>query len=516
MAKSDRVIRFIEMLTNTKGPAAGTPFLLRDWQKDIVRGIYDPQTEDNRRRVRHALITMPRKNGKTELAAGLVLYHLLADGEINGEVYSAAANRDQAAHIFNVAAAMIRADPDLSSLVNIIESQKRIVHYASGSYYKALSSDAKSKHGFNASCIVYDELAQAPNRELYDVLVTSTSARAQPLTVVISTTSSNPSSVMSELVDYGRKVKDGVIEDPTFYPVIYQAPLDADPWDEDTWFACNPALGDFRSLEEMRERAEKAKHIPSIESSFRNLYLNQPVDADERFLSSGDWDACSASVDPEALIGRRCFGGLDLSSTQDLTSLMLVFPDDNNPPNYDVLCWFWSAGDTLRERGERDRVPYAVWRDQGYLEAPKGRAIDKRAVVFRMAEIASRYDVQGIAFDRWRMKDLKRLLADEGIEVPLLDWGQGFKDMAPAVDALETAVLNGHIRHGGHPVLRWNVSNASITMDPAGARKIDKARSIGRIDGLIALTMAIGLAVRSQEPLRSPYEEGRPEGFLFL
>ena len=227
MAKSDRVIRFIEMLTNTKGPAAGTPFLLRDWQKDIVRGIYDPQTEDNRRRVRHALITMPRKNGKTELAAGLVLYHLLADGEINGEVYSAAANRDQAAHIFNAAAAMIRADPDLSSLVNIIESQKRIVHYASGSYYKALSSDAKSKHGFNASCIVYDELAQAPNRELYDVLVTSTSARAQPLTVVISTTSSNPSSVMSELVDYGRKVKDGVIEDPTFYPVIYQAPLDA-------------------------------------------------------------------------------------------------------------------------------------------------------------------------------------------------------------------------------------------------------------------------------------------------
>ena len=181
-----------------------------------------------------------------------VLYHLLADGEINGEVYSAAANRDQAAHIFNAAAAMIRADPDLSSLVNIIESQKRIVHYASGSYYKALSSDAKSKHGFNASCIVYDELAQAPNRELYDVLVTSTSARAQPLTVVISTTSSNPSSVMSELVDYGRKVKDGVIEDPTFYPVIYQAPLDADPWDEDTWFACNPALGDFRSLEEMR------------------------------------------------------------------------------------------------------------------------------------------------------------------------------------------------------------------------------------------------------------------------
>lgn len=347
------------------------------------------------------------------------------------------------------------------------------------------------------------------------MLTTSTAARAQPLTIVISTTSSDPTHVMSELVEYGKKVRDGVIKDPTFAPVIYQAPPEADPWDETVWHACNPALGDFRSIDEMRTFAARAKRVPSLELVFRNLYLNQPVDADQRFLSSADWDAGTTPVDLEQLEGRPCFGGLDLSSTQDLTALVLVFPDDDYPPSYDVLAWFWSAGDTLRERGERDRVPYALWRDQGYLEAPPGRAIDKGAVVRRLAEVTSRFDVQGIAFDRWRIADLKKALADDGLEVPLVDWGQGFRDMAPAVDALETAVLTGRLRHGGHPVLRWNAANACITQDPAGSRKIDKARSTGRIDGLVALAMAIGLAERTSGPVRSPYED-REGGFLVL
>ena len=516
IAKSERVIRFIENLTNTAGPAAGTPFILRDWQKDIIRSIYDPQTEDGRRIVRTALITMPRKQGKTELAAALALFHLLADGELNGQIYSAAADKHQASIVFNAAAAMVRADPELAALVNIVESTKRIVHYASGSFYQALSSDARTKHGFNASALICDELAQWPKRDLYDVLTTSTAARAQPLTVAISTTSSDPTHVMSELLEYGRKVNSGIIEDPTFHATIYQAPADADPWDEAVWHACNPALGDFRSLEEMRTFAERAKRIPSLESVFRNLYLNQPVDADKRFLSSADWDAGAVPVDIEALDGRPCYGGLDLSSTTDLTALVLVFPDDNDPPNYDVLCWFWSAGDSLRERGDRDRVPYQTWRDQGFLEAPPGRAIDKGWVVARLADVMNRFDVRGIAYDRWRIQELKKSLADEGLDVPLIDWGQGFASMGPAVDALETAVLNGRLRHGGHPVLRWNAANACISMDPAGSRKIDKARSIGRIDGLVALAMAIGLAARLETPQRSPYERDRPEGFLVL
>jgi phage terminase large subunit-like protein len=516
MGKADRVIEFIENLTNTAGPNAGQPFKLRDWQIEIVRSIYDPVHDDGLRVVRTALISMPRKQGKTELCAALALYHLLADGEKNGQVYSAAAERGQAAIVFNAAAAMVRADLELNAMVNIIETQKRIVHYASGSFFQAISSDARSKHGFNASAVICDELAQWKKRDLFDVLTTSTSARAQPLTVVISTTSSDPNSCMSELVDYTRKLKAGIIEDPSFYGIVYEAPLDADPWDEKVWHAANPALGDFRSLEEMRTFADRARRIPSLESVFRNLYLNQPVDADQRFIASADWDACNTSVDLEALAGRTCYGGLDLSSTQDLTSLVLVFPDDEDPPGYDVLVWFWTAGDTIRERGDRDRVPYALWRDQGFLEATPGRAIDKSYVVARLAEIMALYDVQGVSYDRWRIDEFKKFLSDAGIEVPLSEFGQGFRDMAPAVDALETAILNGRLRHGGHPVLRWNASNASVEMDPAGSRKLAKQRSIGRIDGLVALAMAVGLASKAQGPERSPYEYDRPDGFLCL
>lgn len=518
MGPADRVIAFVELLTQTAGPAAGQPFRLRDWQKALIRGIYDPETPDGRRAVRQALITMPRKNGKTELCAALALYHLLADGEINGQVYSAAADRHQAALVFNAACAMVRADPELASYVNIVESAKRIVHYRSGSFFQALSADHRSKHGFNASAVIYDELAQAPNRNLYDVLTTSTGARAQPLTIVISTQSSDRNHVMTELVDYGRKVQAGVIDDPGFHAAIYAAPEDADIWDEAVWRACNPALGDFRSLEEMRAFAERAKRVPSLESVFRALYLNQPVDADQRFLGSADWDACATPVDADALAGRPCWGGLDLGSTQDLTALVLVFPDEaQDPPGYDVACWFWTAAEGLRERGDRDRVPYALWRDHGFVETTPGRAIDKAHVARRLAEIAGRYDVLGVAYDRWRIEELRPRLADEGCELPLQPWGQGFRDMAPAVDALETAVLNRRLRHGGHPVLRWNAANAAVAMDPAGQRKLDKARGSGRIDGLVALTMAMGLAERAAAPARSIYDsDERMGGFLFV
>lgn len=300
-----RVIEFIQQLTHTSGPAAGHPFVLRDWQLDIIDRIYGPVHEDMRRKVRTALITMPRKQGKTELCAALALYHLLGDGEKGAQVYSAAADRSQASLIFNAAATMIRNDAELEDIVNIVESQKRIVHHATGSFYQAISSESRSKHGFSASAIIYDELAQAPNRQLYDVLTTSTGARAQPLTLVISTMNSDTRSIMYELYDYGLKCRDGQIEDETFCPIIYQADADADIWDEQVWFDCNPALGDFRSLEEMRMMAERAKRMPAAEATFRNLYLNQCVDAEQRFLNSADWLACKHPVDLHALEGRE-------------------------------------------------------------------------------------------------------------------------------------------------------------------------------------------------------------------
>lgn len=504
MARSDRIIQFIELLTITSGSHAGQPFKLRDWQKAIIRDIYDPSDDNNRRAIRTALLTMGRKNGKTQLAAALCLVHLLGpECEPRGQIYSAAADRSQAAIIFNEAAAMIRADAELSQLVNIIESTKRIVHYGSGSFYQAVSSDAKTSHGYSASCIIYDELAQAPNRHLYDVLTTSTAARAEPLTIVISTMSSDPNSVMSELVDYGRKIRDGVLIDPHFVPFIYEVAQDLDPWDEDSWYLANPALGDFRSLDEMRQYALQAKRIPTREATFRNLYLNQAVDADQAFISSIDWDLCSDTIDIAALRGRPCWAGLDLSSTTDLTALVLYFPEDGGA----IIPFFWVPDECISLREDTDKVPYRTWRDMGLLEANPGRAIDRLAIAMRLAQISADYDIRGIAYDRWRFEDLNKTLSDEGIDLPLKAWGQGFRDMAPAIDALEAAILDRKIAHAGHPILTWNMSNAVVTMDPAGARKIAKDKSIERVDGIIALAMALGLHAREPGPLEYDFSQ---------
>jgi phage terminase large subunit-like protein len=499
---TQRVIAFVEQLTFTSGPSAGTPFELRDWQLNILESIYGPVHDDGRRVVRTALITMPRKQGKTELAAALALYHLLGDDEKGGQVYSAAADRYQAALVFNAAATMIRNDPELAEHVKIIDSQKRIVHHASGSFYQAISSESRTKHGFSASCIIYDELAQAPNRDLFDVLTSSTGARAQPLTIVISTMSPHKHSIMYEVYDYGLKVRDGTVQDETFAPIIFQAPEDSDIWDESVWHECNPALGDFRSLEEMRTFAERAKRIPASEAAFRNLYLNQLVDAESRFLNSVDWLAGKQAIDIESLRGRPCWGGLDLSSTTDLTALVLIFPMDGGEIH--TLAYFFVPDERLHDRASRDRVPYPVWRDQGHILTTPGRAIDKSFIVHKLAEVNAMFDLQGIAYDRWRIEDLLKMLTDENIELNLVPWGQGFKDMGPAVDHLETAILDGSLRHDS-PVLDWNASNAVVTQDPAGARKIAKDKCYDRVDGLVSLCMALGLYNREPPPFESVY-----------
>jgi len=500
LTRVERVIAFVESLKITSGRGAGGPLKVREWQKDIISSIYGPTDEDGLRLIRTALITMPRKNGKTGLTAALALCHLFGpEAEARGQVYSAAADKNQAAILYREMKAMIEVDESLSARAVIRDFNKTIEDAETGSVYQALSSDARTKHGFSASCIIYDELAQAPDRELYDVLTTSTAAREEPLSIVISTQTNDPHHVMSELVEYGRKVLGGVIDDPTFHATIYEAPMEADPWDEATWYASNPALGDFRSLPEMRTYAAQARRIPAREATFRNLYLNQPVSADERFLPVTEWDACASPVDIDTLRGRPCWGGLDLSSNRDLTALVLYFPEDGGA----ILPFFWVPGDAIEEREDRDRVPYRVWVQQGHIEATNGRAIDRRAIAKRMAEIASAFDVRGIAYDRWRFDDLSVVLADEGIDLAMKPWGQGYKDMGPAVDVLEALVLDRGLKHGGHPVLTWCVSNAVVTTDPAGARKLDKAKSIDRIDGIIALTMAIGLHAR--EPATPEY-----------
>jgi phage terminase large subunit-like protein len=496
--RAGRVIAFIETLPITSGVFAGKKFRLREWQKRWIRKVY--RTRRGKRIVRTALLTMPRKNGKTQLVAALALCHLIGpEAEPRGQVYSAAADRDQAAIMFREMEAMIQATPWMVARCNIQRFAKKIEDLESGSVYAALSSDARKAHGLSPSFFAYDELAQAADRHLYDNLRTGGGARLEPLGIVISTQSSDPHHVMSELTDYGRKLNDGVIENEQFSATIYEASENADPWDERVWRACNPALGDFRSLADMRAEAEVARRMPSAEAAFRNLYLNQRIDPVVHFLPKADWDACAVAPRSEKLRGAVCFGGLDLALRQDLTALVLFFPDEAG--GGDVLSWFWLPEEGLRDKAVKDSAPYDVWRTQGLLETTTGRVVDARAVARRCAQITAQFDLRGLAYDRWRIEEFKKTLGDEGIELPLVEYGQGYKDMAPALDAVEAEVLNHRLRHGGHAVLNWNCSNCVVEIDPAGNRKLtkDPKKSRGRIDGMVALCMAVGLAHRENE-----------------
>lgn len=506
LTRAERVRAFIETLKVTSGVLAGQNLKLRDWQWErIVKPMYEVDA-GGQRIVRHVLLTLPRKNGKTQLAAALALCHLVGpEAEPRGQVVSGASDRKQATLIFREMVAMILADPELSDRVNILRHSKVLEDLVTGSTYEALSSDARRAHGLSTSFVVMDELAQWLHRDLYDALVTAGAARASPLYVVISTQSHNPNHVMSELVQYGRRVADGTIPDPSFLPVIYAAPEDADPWAEETWRACNPALGDFRSLEELRTAADQARALPAREPAFRLLYLNQPVDAETRFLNARDWRACQAPAQDDAfgammLTKQRCILGLDLSSTTDLTALVAWFPTARL-----LKAWFWMPADNLEEAERRDRVPYLLWARQGLIEATPGRAIDKRFVVHRMGELTKDYQVEACAADRWRLDEIERLMADAGVKIKVIEHGQGWKDMGPAIDAFETAVLRKELRHPGHSVLDMCVANAQTVTDPTGARKLVKAREHGRIDGLVAAVMAIGAAAKMPAPKKSVY-----------
>jgi len=458
---------------------------------------------------------MARKNGKTELAAALCLAHLCGPlASLNQQIYSAAADRYQAALIFRAMESMILQDAELTDMLRINRSTKHIFHDESNSFYSALSSDAKTKHGFNPAFVIYDELAQAPNRHLYDVLSTATGAQAEPLVFVISTQSADDNSIMSELVDYGIKVNEGIVNDPSFRLFLYQVEMDQDPWDTKLWKIANPGLGDFRSFEEMNQFAERAKRVPSMEATFRNLYLNQRVSATNHFLTPSVWQANTGPLTfPDlyaSLLGQPCYGGLDLSQKNDLTALVLAFP---LPEGYfAVLPFFWSPGDGLQDREDRDKAPYTLWASQGFLEAKPGKTIDYRWVAQKLGELSQEFNIECVAFDRWRIDDFKRDCEEMGVEVPLVPHGQGFKDMGPVVEIVEDLVSEEKLQHAMHPVLTWNASNTVLETSPAGDRKFTKAKSTGRIDGVVAMGMALRVAVTEGET-ESTYEE---EGLMVL
>lgn len=498
---AERVILFIESLPCTKGFGSGEPIKLLPFQRDWITAIC-AEGSDGLRIVRTAVLSAGRGNGKTVLIAGLCLAALVGPlAEARAEVYSAAATRDQAALIFNEIEAWIVRVPWLKARLNVQRFAKKIEDMESGSIYKALASDGPAAHGLAASFIACDELAQWKRRELYDVLVTSQGKRKQPLMCIISTQSPNPSNVLSELLDYGERINSGEIEDRTFHSRLYAVPETASPWDESQWHLANPGLGVIRSLEEMQQEARRAQRMPTFEAAFRNLYLNQRVDAEPKAILPLEWEMCAGKVSTDALRGRRCWGGLDLSATRDMSAFALYFPDDGGA----VLTQFWLPKDGIAEKQETDRVPYKAWADAGHVTLTPGAAINKAFIVAHLAQIAATYKLQGIAFDRWGMPELQRIMAEDGVKLPLVEHGQGFKDFGPSTSAFEAAMLDGRLNHGGNPVLRWQSSNLVYETDPAGNRKPAKNRAIDRIDGMCALIMAIGAASRTAPKRKSVY-----------
>lgn len=497
LTRAERVIKFIESLRITSGVHAGRKFLLRDWQKKIVRAWYAPG-------VRTGLLSIGRKNGKTSLCSAVALAHLLGpEQERRGQIVVGASDRDQSALIFDEVEAFIADDEAFASECNVQRHAKIIEHLPSGSKFRALSSDAKKAHGLSPSVVILDELAQwgsGTGRALYDALTTAGGARKSPLTIVISTQSADDHALMSQLVDYAKAVTAGSIDDPTFAGFVFEIPEDLDVFDEKNWVLANPAIGDFRSLKDMRTLAERARHMPTLESSFRNLFCNQRVDAEERWIAGALWDLCRGAIDLDALIGQRCLGALDLGSVRDLTSFSLFWPESGA-----LMCWSWCPADNLRAREDTDRVPYTVWAEQGHIEPTPGKATDKRVVALRLAEICARFQPEAIGFDQWGITELERILGEGGITLPpMKPFGQGYKSMSPAMKAFEERVLNRRLVHSGNPLLTWAISNVAIERDAAGNMKPSKERSRERIDPAVASIMAVGLA--ASEPQAVEFE----------
>jgi len=500
LTRGERNIAWIEQYCRVpEGAHVGAPVVLRPWQRAMIRAIYDTPT-------RRAILSMGRKNGKTSFTAFLLLLHLVGpEARRNGQLCSAAQSRDQAALLFALACKCVRQSPELLSYVTMRDTRKEIACDELGTIYRALSADASTNYGLSPALVIHDELGQVkgPRSELYDALETAAGAQAEPLSVIISTQAPTDADLLSVLID------DAIAgEDPTVKLTLHTAPADADPFAPETWAMSNPAIGDFLNAEEVARQAEDARRMPSREASFRNLILNQRINTHSPYIPPAVWKANGGEPEMDAFEEFAVVGGLDLSSRNDLTALVFAARDRAGIWHIDPK--FFVPEEGIHDRSARDRVPYDLWRDQGYLIATPGSTVDYAWV----AEVLHQYEVEHnitvVRFDRWRIDVLKAELAKLGSRINLEPHGQGFRDMAPAVDNLESELMQNRVRHGMNPVLTWCASNAVTVMDPVGNRKLDKSKSYGRIDGMVALAMALA-GPKGDQPLPrrvSIYEDG--------
>lgn len=487
MTRAARIITFIEGFCVTpEGADVGKPLVLAEFQKDFIRDVYD-----NPAGTRRAILSIARKNGKSALIAGLLLAHLIGpEAKQNAQIVSGAMSRDQAALVFNLASKMVQASPKLSKLVRIVPSGKRLIGLPMNVEFRALAAEGKTAHGLSPVLAILDEVGQVrgPQSDFVDAITTSQGAHENPLLIAISTQAASDADLLSLWIDDAT-----ISNDPKIVCRVYAAPEGCELTDTEAWRAANPALGLFRSESDLREQLTQAQRMPSMENTARNLLLNQRVSTDSPFVSPDVWKACSGPVEP---LDGPVFAGLDLSARTDLTALVLVGKAGDV---WHVRPYFWTPEQGIHDRAKRDRVPYDLWVKQGFLKTTPGATVDYEHVATGMLEIMADLDVRAIAYDRWRIDLLRKELGDMGADLPLIEWGQGFKDMAPALDALEAELLNGRVAHGMHPVLSMCAANACVTKDPTGARKLDKSRTTGRIDGMQALAMAMGAAVSSEE-----------------
>ena len=502
---------FADVLRLNGGEYEGKPYELLDWQAFIVGSLFGWMGEDGYRRFRVAYIETAKGSGKSPLAAGIGLYGMMADGEAGAEIYAAATKKDQAMILFRDAVAMVDHSPELGRRITKSGTGLNVWNLAwvdRRSFFRPIASD-DGQSGPRPHISLLDEIHEHRDGYVVEMLKAGQKSRRQPLMVMITNSGTDKRTVCWDYHDYGAKVCAGQLQDDTFFAFICAIDEGDDPFkDEECWHKANPSLRfGLPGVRYLREQVAQARGMPSKESIVRRLNFCQWVEAEAPWISGEAWFACEdKAFDRRRLIGRRCWGGLDLSSTQDLTALVLEFEPTEDDPYWRQLEWFWLPGDGLHDKADKDRVPYVAWRDAGHLLVTAGRAINKLAVVKQAAEIAALYDLQALAYDRWRIEDVKMLCDQEGISLPLVPFGQGFKDMAPAVDEYERRLLDRQLRHRGNPVMTWCAANAVVVTDPAGNRKVAKEKATGRVDGIVASIMATGSSMTRQENGPSVYE----------
>lgn len=481
--RGERVIAFVERYCLVpSGSKAGKPIKLEKFQKDFILAVYD-----NKHGTSRAYLSIARKNGKTAIIACLLLAHLVGpEAKLNSQIISGAMSREQAGIVFDLASKMVMLSAELSEIVKIIPSSKKLIGLPRNVEYKAISAEGKTAHGLSPILAILDEVGQVrgSQSDFVDAITTAQGAYEAPLLLVISTQAPNDADLLSIWLD---DAKDS--QDPHIVSHVYSADEELELTDEAAWRQANPALSTFRSIEDVRKQAESASRMPSFEATFRNLVLNQRVEMNAPFVSKGLWLLNSQDVDDSVFYEEPVYVGLDLSAKNDLTAMVLV----SYREKWHVKAYFWTPSKGLLDRAKRDRQPYDVWVNQGYIQTIDGASLDYEVLAKEIAETLEDMNVVSVAYDRWRIDLLRKEFSDIGVNLPLVEFGQGFKDMSPALEKLMELLLNESIAHGNNPVLTMCMANTKVSTDAAGNQKLDKQKSTGRIDGAVAMAMAFGV-----------------------